>query len=293
MPRLGRLVLVSALALSSPVHADEGSAFVAGLFGHHGPAASTAAVLKASDSLAPRSVMQDLALKRVGGADDLSGFKNSLDSRLLPHSMLGSNVVTANERYFTDLRPSKHSIVPRVSRHSFNSLQEAISAFKKDDAADEAEDESFNVPVLPEGDAAVEASEVEAAKKKKEWIMLQEILKLQSLLKEEKEEKEEREKWVQEQKIRNEEWALKEVANAEISHIKKLAAKRVTKAEVIANKAVAAQHFTTEATAIRTAIDHLRMHKAMDAVNKRYVAKVWVYRGGSYAVILKGGCLAG
>ena len=278
------LLLLLAIVGINESHADHGSSLVEGLFGRH--------VDIGSSHVAHEGKVESLARTRVtaAGPDGLHmmGFKQYMNSMLLPHHMLQedrpwplpSDTQGIVEPDFSEMKPSVHSSTQRVPKYShreasgqgsLESIQAAIAAFKRTDAADVAADQQMNVfPVQQEGQEGGEETEQEAAKKKKEWMMLQEILRLQTLLKEEKEKRQHETEWVKQQNLRNEEWALKKVAQAKITHIKNQAYSRVTKAEVVANKALAAQHFTVEATAIRSAIDHLRMHRALDAVNTRY-----------------------
>jgi len=256
MRHVGLALALAALAIGV-VQADEGASLVDQLF--RGPA-QPAAALPAADE-AHAAAFQELALKRGRSHDHLTGFKRYMDSELLPRSMMAGRGHW--EPHVTEMEPSRSGVVPREQPQTANTLEQAIAALKRKSSAD-TQDEPFRDQVQ-EGDE----SEAEVAKKKKEWTMLQEILRLQGLLRAENQKKEQEKEWVKQENLRNEEWAMGEVAHAQIAHVKKQATKRVTKAEAFAQKALAAQRFTAEATAIRTAIDHLRMHKALDAVNLR------------------------
>ena len=254
MPRVGCLLLLTALVLGA-AQADEGSSLAAQLFGRPDSAAALSAA----------AAFQQLAVKQQRSDDQLAGFKRYMDSELLPRGMLQSR--GREDHHMTEMRPLRGSLLPRLQPRSMNPLEQAIAALKSRDSAD-SQVEPFR-DQAPDGNA--EESEAEVAKKQKEWIMMQEILRLQGLLRAEEQKKEEEAQWVKEQDLRNEEWAMGEVAHAQIAAIKKQAINRVTKAEVFAKNALAAQRFTTTATAIRTALDHLRMHKVLAAVNLRYV----------------------
>jgi len=157
---------------------------------------------------------------------------------------------------------------PSEAGRGRESIVDAIAALKKvSNAADRNGEGSF---FLVNSRDSVEEDQ---AKKKKEWILLQEIIRLQSLLKNEEELKEQRSEWSKQQTIRNEEWALRQVAHARISDIQKEANARMAKAQAVAEKALAEQRLNAEATAIRSAIEHLRMHKALKAVKARSNSK--------------------
>jgi hypothetical protein len=157
---------------------------------------------------------------------------------------------------------------PSEAGRGRESIVDAIAALKKvSNAADRNGEGSF---LLVNRRASEDEDQ---AKKKKEWILLQEIVRLQSLLKHEEELKEQRSEWSKQQTIRNEEWALRQVAHARISDIQKEANARMAKAQAVAEKALAEQRLNAEATAIRSAIEHLRMHKALSAVKARSNSK--------------------
>jgi hypothetical protein len=262
MPRVGGLVLLTALVLGA-VQADEGSSLAAQLFDRPDSAAALSAA--GAEGNTDAAAFQQLAFKQQRPNDQLAGFKRYMDSELLPRGMLQSR--GREDHHVTEMKPLRRSLLPRVQPRSMNPLEQAIAALKSRDFAD-SQEEPFR-DQAQDGDA--EESEAEVAKKQKEWIMMQEILRLRGLLRAEEQKKEKEAQWVKEQNLRNEEWAMGQVAHAQIAAIKKQEINRVTKAEVFAKKAFAAQRFTTAATAIRTALDHLRMHKVLAAVNLRYV----------------------
>ncbi len=260
MRHVGLALALAALALGR-AQADEGASLVDQLFPRPAQPAAALSAAGAAAGEAHAAAFQELALQRGRSHDHLTGFKRYMDSELLPRSMMAGRGHW--KPHVTDMEPSRSSVVPREQPRSANTLEQAIAALKRTSSAD-AQGGPFRDQVQ-DGDE----SEAEVAKKQKEWMMLQEILRLQGLLRAENQKKEQEKEWVKQENLRNEEWAMGEVAHAQIAHIKKQATKRVTEAEEFAKKALAAQRFTAEATAIRTAIDHLRMHKALDAVNLR------------------------
>lgn len=262
MPQVGGMVLLTALVLGA-AQADEGFSLAAQLFGRPDFAAAfSAAGAKGNTDAA----FQQLAVKQQRSDDQLAGFKRYMDSELLPRGMLQAR--GREDHHVTEMKPWRSSRFSGLQPQSMNNpLEQAIAALKRRDSAD-SQVEPFRDQAQDEN---TEESEAELAKKQKEWIMMQEILRLQDLLRAEEKKKEEEAQWVKEQNLRNEEWAMGEVAHVQIAAIKKQAINRVTKAEVFAKHALAAQRFTTAATAIRTALDHLRLHKVLAAVNLRYV----------------------
>ena len=202
------LLFFSALALVQVAHADEGASFFAGLFGR--PAQTHESVHNSLSGEDSSAILQNLALKREHGSQD--DFKRTLDSHLLPSDMLqararavlqppttalNSNTApTASETFFkrplpfdeqrpgepdfSELQPSRSATEPRMmgeGKSVQEAIEDSIAALKRTNAAGLVEDVGFTPQAGGE-----EAEDSEAAKKKKEWFMMQEIMRLQTLL---------------------------------------------------------------------------------------------------------------